>query len=93
MNLQEEYKKETNEEAMEDIYTDYWVYTTAYVEWLEAKVDKSLLNGVVKSLPTDEKIYEKACEYARNVQYPLNMTNIKLRQAFKNGAMLIKNNL
>ena len=44
MNLKEEYKKETNEEAMEDIYTDYWVYTNAYVEWLEAKINYALHN-------------------------------------------------
>jgi len=56
-------------------------------------VDELLIVINYTELLTDEEIYDKACEYARNVKYPLNITNIKLRQAFKNGAMLIKNNL
>ena len=59
MNLQEEYKKETNEEVMEDIYPDYWVYTNAYVEWLEAKVNKSLLNSSSLTLKgKDKKLFK-----------------------------------
>ena len=56
-------------------------------------VDELLIVINYTELLTDEEIYDKACEYARNVKYPLNITNIKLRQAFKNRAMLIKNNL
>ena len=58
-----------------------------------SEVENSSLYSVVKSLPTDDEVYNKACDYARNVKYPLNSTNIKLRQAFANGADLIKNHL
>ena len=59
-------------------------------------IDKALneqliLSGVVKSLPTKEEIYSSACEYARNVQNPNRNIILTLRQAFKNGAMFIKN--
>ena len=37
MNLQEEYKEETNKEATESI--EGWVvFTDSYVEWLESKI-------------------------------------------------------
>jgi hypothetical protein len=64
MNLQENYKKETRENAMEDIYPDYWVYTNAYVEWLEAKVNKLTVKPSSLQLKEKETItfneFEKA---------------------------------
>jgi len=62
-------------------------------EIVESTEKELILSGVVKSLPNDDEVYNEACKYARNVKYPKNMTNIKLSQAFANGADLIKNHL
>lgn len=57
------------------------------------ELEQLRIGGVVKSLPTDEEIYSEASKYARQIKNPHNMTNIKLRQAYKNGAKLILNAL
>jgi hypothetical protein len=90
MDLEKKFKEETGFDAYIDNNLEPRIPLGYYVEWLE---EQCTINGVVKSLPTDDEIYSEASKYARLIKNPHNMTNIKLRQAYKNGAKLILNAL
>ena len=47
------------------------------------------LCGVGVTLPSDDEVYDKACEFVRDIDYPLNQTKIKMRKCFKAGANFI----
>lgn len=49
---------------------------------------KSKVNSI-----TDEEMYQMASDYVSKIRNPLNMTKIKLRQAYKNGHKAFKNKL
>lgn len=85
--LEEYLKFETSKPIIDDINGQIEEFKQA-IE-LVNNLDIPVVSVPKGTLPTDEEIYSKASDYTRLINNPHNQTQIKLRQAFKNGAKFI----
>ena len=69
------------------------LYTEEAETLLTHHIKALTIPDVVKSLPSNEEIYSKGCDYVRRIEQPNRQPLITLRRTFKAGADFVKKEL